>query len=222
MKKIILVLFFLLPLASALEFSPANLEFSLSPNEIACKEIYFKIESPTKIHSSWAQEPSAEWSITGFKTNPQEHGISLSYPSQLSPEQKELPLCISGSNSGEYKGALIFRQEKVGNSIVQFAVWLKLTIKEVPSQEDDDSSSTSKKSHKSDSSSSSGISEQISNNPPAAEPLAYNPPTVPEEIKLKNPSTKESNKTIRMLAIIPTVLIAIFLIILLVLKRPSK
>ena len=128
MRKIFLFFILLIPITSALEFFPASLQFDLEKNQISCKKINFEIESPATVRDAWAQSSLEQWSITNFKTNSQEHEIQLSYPSEINPEQKELEFCVSGSKPGEYKGALVFRQEKIGNSIVQFAVWLKLSI----------------------------------------------------------------------------------------------
>lgn len=143
MRKIILlvsVLFFCLSV-SALEFSPANLEFNLEKNEVGCKKVFFELETSAKLTDVWADNFNDEWSLSDFKTASSELGVQMNYPSEVSSEKKEAEICVSGSKVGNYKGAIIFRQEKVGNSVVQFAVWIKLFVSGQNDEEDSDDDS---------------------------------------------------------------------------------
>lgn len=227
LKKTILFFVLLIPIVSALEFSPTSLQFSLEKNEISCKKINFEIESSAKVHDTWAQNSLEQWSITNFKTNSQEHEIELSYPAEISPEEKELQVCISGSKPGDYRGTLIFREEKVGNSIIQFAVWLKLHInassteddKPTPPEDDGRDSRTSGRSHKS-SSSSQTIYYASRNSSETYDFQTLNFPTTQEKIRLNQPQ-KEVAATQNSAILILTIpaLIAILFIVLIVSKR---
>ncbi len=219
MKKIILALLFL-PLATALQFSPPSLEFNLQVNEIHCKEIYFQIESPATLRDIWAQNISDEFSILNFKTLSQQHKLSPSYPSQISQDQNQIEFCLSGSSPGNYKGALIFREEEFGNTIVQFAVWLnvKITGEADKLQEQKPSSSTSK-SKSSSSNKNIVYSQQPTEKETTFQPLAFDFPQ--EEIKLAGKIATNSSKTnpsTILLAALPIILV-IALLFLILLRR---
>lgn len=209
----LILLLALIPFASAIQFSPTSLEFSLEKNQISCKKINFQIESPTTLKDTWAKSPSEDWSIINFKTTAQENSLELSYPSEISPEEKEIEVCLSGASPGEYKGALVFRENEIGNSIVQFAIWLKVNIEgEIEQEETRPSSSKSSGGGKS-----SGIiwrSEQP-NQQKYIQPISFTPPQ--KEIKLNSPQTKQTPAPINkiVLTVLPIILLAtlIFLLI---------
>ena len=150
---------------SALEFYPANLEFNLTQNQQSCKKVFFSLDSQTTVSDSWAQNETSVWSITQFQTSAQQLGITLNYPANLDSAQTNAEICISGANTGNYKGAMIFRQGELGNSLVQFAVWLKVSISGEVSQEPPQDTSTdenkSKKKSKSSRSSTSIIEHVV-------------------------------------------------------------
>ena len=228
LKKAVLFLILLIPLISGLEFSPTSLQFSLEKNETLCKKINFEIESSAAVHDAWAQSSLEQWSITNFKTSSQEHGIKISYPTETNPEEKELQVCISGSKSGDYRGALIFREEKVGNSIVQFGVWLKLHInassteddKPKPPEDDDEDSGNSGHSHRS-SSSSQTVFYVPQNTSKVYDFQTLSFPITQEKIRLNQPQKEiavtQQNSAILILTI--PVLIVILLIVLMISKK---
>ena len=79
MKIAILLLILLIPLTTALEFYPTTLEFTLQPNEISCKKIYFELDSPATARDIWALNEEQPWSITNFQTPPTAHKLTLAY-----------------------------------------------------------------------------------------------------------------------------------------------
>jgi len=213
MKKKILFLFvaLLIPLTVALEFYPSTLEFSLQPNEVACKTIYFQLDSPAKVTDIWASSSEEPWSITDFQTPSITHKLVLTYQKELTTE-KEIQVCLSGSQPGNYKGAILIRQEEVGNSVVQFAVWLKVSIEgqttPEPEEQEDSGSSRSRNSGKT-----------ISNVQPTQESAQTNFQTLgfslPEEkIKLNQPVKTKEQIPISYFLIIPAALIALLIILL--------
>jgi hypothetical protein len=157
MKKLIGLVFVLLfPLCvSALQFSPTTLEFGMKENEVLCKKINFEIENFATVRDAWAENSDDGWSVSNFKTSAEGLGLVVNYPMELNSEEKEIQVCLSGSKPGNYKGALVFREQKVGNSIIQFAVWLKVSVAgtveepEENAHEDEDETHSSKSSGKS-------------------------------------------------------------------------
>lgn len=217
MKLVLLALLFLIPLTSAIQFSPTSLEFNLEKDEGACKKINFNIETPTTIKDAWAQSPSTSWSILDFQTSAQEHEISINYQPRVNPDEKETEICLSGSKPGNYNGAIIFRQRETGNSVIQFAVWLKVNIKEETKKPI--KNTTTKKS-----SGSSGkiwtSQEEIEK--PVTErlkQLSYQTPK--EEIKLNSPSNKMSQEeNVIPLWILSPIIFTIILFLIIIAIRP--
>lgn len=83
-----------------------------------------------KVSDKWVENKDIEWKVSLFDKNASYHGISLSYPSTLSINEREVQVCLSGANSGEFHGVILMREEQVGNSVVQMGVWLKANITE--------------------------------------------------------------------------------------------
>ncbi|MBU0907359.1 MAG: hypothetical protein KKD18_06835 [Nanoarchaeota archaeon] len=211
MKKIILFFLLFIPLVSAIQFSPTSLEFNLGTNQVACKNVYFQVESSTTLRDAWAQSSSSPWTITNFQTSSQELGLELSYPSEVNSGQGEIQLCLSGSQAGDYKGALIFRQGETGSSIVQFAVWLKASIapsNNLPQEESPSSSKTSKSSgsyHGSNTVLVPGINPTKPEN--TLQKINYN--LSQEEIKLNKPSSIKGTSS----SMVPILLITLLVIL---------
>jgi len=224
MRKTLLILIFLIPLTSALQFHPTSLELNLETNQVFCRTIEFNLETHTTVQDRWANSPETPWSVSQFQTSSQDLGVSTSYPSELPPEQEELEVCISGSIPGEYKGALIFRQEQTGSSVVQFAVWLKLSVSgdALEEPEDQEDSSKSKKSKRSSGSSSSTtwISDQSTKQTQNLQNLGFT--TTPDkEINLNSPAPKKSHSqpTISLILIITPIILTIILLLALTRKN---
>jgi len=221
MRKLIFLILLLIPITSALQFSPTSLEFNLEKNQISCKKINFEVESQTTIKDVWAQFSSQEWSISNFQTSSQTHGISISYPNEINPNQKEIEVCLSGSKPGSYRGTLVFRQGEVGNSIVQFAVWLKVSISgETNERPIENKTSSSKSSGSSGGSSNNIVWTSQSSTEPSKEnfqEINYNFPQ--NEIKLSSKNTNplpQQNKLAPSLLLALSMLLIIFLVLLFV------
>ena len=135
LSLVIFLIVFFSSISTALEFSPTNLEFNLTQNQQSCKKVFFSLDSQTVVSNSWAQNENVPWSITRFQISAQDLGININYPTNLDSHQTEAEICISGTNTGNYRGAMIFRQGELGNSVVQFAVWLRVSISGEDSQE---------------------------------------------------------------------------------------
>ena len=123
----------------AVGFSPSSLVFNLNQNVEECKKIILDSESEKiTVYDKWAENATAEWKASAFNKSASEHGISINYDNELSREEREVEVCLSGRKIGEYHGIIIFQQQQEGNSIIQIGVWLKVVIsektEEVPSQ----------------------------------------------------------------------------------------
>ncbi|MAG27354.1 hypothetical protein CMI47_17615 [Candidatus Pacearchaeota archaeon] len=133
MKSIFIFLFliFVIPTAVAVGFSPSSLTFNLQPNEEACGTITLDSESESiSVSDKWAKSEETKWKVSLFDTTAEDHNIAITYPYLLSPEERQVEVCLSAENEGEYHGAIIFKQAQEGSSIIQMAVWLKLIIEE--------------------------------------------------------------------------------------------
>ncbi len=135
MKSYFFVLFFIflvLPSVSAVGFSPSSLTYDLQQGEEKCQVISLTdVTEQIEVTNLWAESPEVEWELANFDTLASEHDLNLFYTIDNAENGKEVNVCISGSDLGEYHGVIIFRQEQEGNSIVQLAVWLKVIITEV-------------------------------------------------------------------------------------------
>lgn len=191
MKKIFLfaVLIFFCGQVSPLEFSPTSLEFNLEKNQQDCKNIFVKLDGQTSITNFWTEDENAEWRISQFQTSSQELEITVEHSPQISQSVKEVEVCISGERSGNYRGALIFRQQESGNSIVQFVVWINLTV----TGENEQSEETSSTKRKSGRSSNDQLFQQSAsqNSVQKFEEIDFEQE---EKIKLNSPAKKQEQK----------------------------
>lgn len=129
---IFLSLIFFIAGVSAASFSPSNLVYLVEKNEESCQVITLESDSDSiEVFDVWAENKDVEWSVGKFDTSASSHGLSLNYDQELSTSEREVEVCVSGSRDGEYRGAIIFKQEQEGNSVVQLAVWLKVVVGEI-------------------------------------------------------------------------------------------
>ncbi|MFA4952973.1 MAG: hypothetical protein WC584_02015 [Candidatus Pacearchaeota archaeon] len=146
MKSFIFFIFLILILTtqvSAVGFSPSSLTFNLKPGESECKMISINSESETiTAEDKWAENKNVEWKVSEFDTDASSLGISIDYPNELSLDEREVQVCLSGENLGEYHGVLLLREEQQGNSIIQMGIWLKVIISNEPTQSSSTSSSS--------------------------------------------------------------------------------
>lgn len=152
----IFFIFFVLFVAniSATSISPASLTFNLQLNEKDCQTIRLESDSETIIVSNqWAENPSIEWKLDLFNTKTDEHHLSLSYQKELAQNEREVEVCLAGSQEGEYHGAIIFQEEQQGNSILRLGVWIKAIIGNPPSTQTTSNSNSGEKTTSSSSSS---------------------------------------------------------------------
>jgi len=110
-------------------FSPSSLIFNLNKGQEECKKISIISNSDKiTIEDKWAENKDVEWKVSLFETSASELGLSLTYPSSLSLDQRQAEICLSGSKEGEYHGVILLKEGQVGNSIIQMGVWVKATI----------------------------------------------------------------------------------------------
>ena len=120
-------------IVEAVGFSPSSLTFDLEQGQEGCKMITIDSESETiKASDRWAKSKDDPWSVSSFNESSSSKGIKISYDNELSIDEREVEVCLSGSNVGEYHGVLLFQEEQNGSSIIQFGVWLKALITEKP------------------------------------------------------------------------------------------
>ncbi|MCX6750830.1 MAG: hypothetical protein NTZ83_05210 [Candidatus Pacearchaeota archaeon] len=117
--------------AQATGFSPTSFTFNLVPNEEECGTIIVDSTSPTiSVSDMWAENKDIEWKVSLFDTSASSHGISIDYDKELSINEREVEVCVSGSKLGEYHGVILLKEEQEGNSVIQMGIWIKLIIAE--------------------------------------------------------------------------------------------
>ncbi len=147
-------------------FSPSSLTFNLAKGEEQCQSIHLDSDSSKiSVIDVWAESSDSEWKISEFKTSSSEHNIIINYPKELSAIQRDVSICVTGKKVGEYHGAIIFKQQQEGNSVIQLAVWLKVIV---------DGESASKSSSSSSSSSGGGRGASTSTKSSSPEQLSAN------------------------------------------------
>ncbi len=118
-------------LAGASGFSPSSLVFNLGPNQEECQIITITSNSLTiNVDDKWATNSDVEWKVSLFNSSAEEHNLNINYDNSLGEEERELQVCLSGSELGEYHGVIIMKEEQQGNSVVQMGVWLKVVVAE--------------------------------------------------------------------------------------------
>ena len=136
MKHIFYFLFFIFAILvsavsiQAVGFSPTKLDFELGQDEIECQTITLNSDSERiVVLDKWAESSDVELRVGLLNVSSDFHGLSVDYDSELIGE-RELDVCLSGRDVGEYRGILLMREEQKGNSVVQMGVWLKVVISE--------------------------------------------------------------------------------------------
>lgn len=137
MKPYLVFLFLILsiPVVVGTGFSPSSLVYNLGQNEEECQKVSLKdVSEEIEVINVWAENTDVEWKVGNFDTDASEHGLTVTYSMDETEDGKKIDVCLSGSQSGEYHGAIVFRQEQEGTSIVQLAVWLKAIIEKSQEQ----------------------------------------------------------------------------------------
>ena len=172
MKNIFFIYFFIflfsLSFFQSTSVSPGTLEFNLQEDQEICKRITFNSQSDTiSISDRWAENENINWSVNLFDRDSEYHSISISYPHELTSEDNQVEVCLSGEEAGEYKGVVILTEEQQGNSIVQIGVWLKVFVLQRQDEEPTTTKSPSGSSSSPSSSSSGGsVVEEEQNETP--------------------------------------------------------
>ena len=117
-------------LVQAVGFSPSKLLFELEQDEVECQIITLNSDSDRIVVSDkWAESLDVDWRVGLFNASSDSHGLSVVYDSEMVGE-RELDVCLSGSDVGEFHGVLLMVEGQQGNSVVQMGVWLKVVISE--------------------------------------------------------------------------------------------
>ena len=120
-------------IVTSVGFSPINLDFEVEQNQEACKVITIESDSEIiKVSDKWAENKDIEWKVSNFDQTADYHGLTIYHPSELTAEERQVNVCLSGNQLGEYHGVVLMQEEQEGNSIVQMGVWIKAIIIEPP------------------------------------------------------------------------------------------
>lgn len=140
MKERIIIISVMLLIVFAIQvlavgFSPSSLTFNLNPGEEDCQIITLSSDSEIiKVSDKWAENKDVEWKVSLFDKDASYHDISIDYDNELLIDEREVEVCLSGNNVGEYHGVLLLTEEQEGSSIIQMGVWLKVIISELLQQ----------------------------------------------------------------------------------------
>lgn len=124
MRKILILLILVLLFAfnvGAAEISPESLSFEMHVNEEKCGMITItNLTDEVEVSNIWQEENNLDviWDITN------------------SDDDKEIEVCISGEEIGEYHGAIIFRQEQQGSPVVNLSTEMFVKINEIQTSQE--------------------------------------------------------------------------------------
>jgi hypothetical protein len=133
MKTTIFVLFLIIlsPSILAAGISPTSMIYFLEPNQELCQLISLDSNSSiVTLSDVWAENEFIDRKVALFNTTASEHHLTLNYPHELSTTERDIEVCISGSEIGKYHGAIIIRQGQEGNSVLQLVVHLEVLIEQ--------------------------------------------------------------------------------------------
>jgi len=119
-------------------FSPTTLNYNQEIGKEICLPVSIDSESETiTVKDNWATNKDVEWKVSNFETSASEFNLNLNYPNQLSLDERNFEVCLSGNKVGEYHGVLLLTEEQNGNSIMQIGIWIKAIINEKQIEEED-------------------------------------------------------------------------------------
>lgn len=130
--KLIIVLnfIFLIPFISSinLSISPTEINFVGETGETICQTINIKVTSLENLTATdfWAEQEYSERNLKKHNKNASELGLSLIYLKEFEINNtKELSICISGENSGNYHGILLY---KIKEKPAQIGIWMNVNL----------------------------------------------------------------------------------------------
>jgi hypothetical protein len=113
----------------AVGFSPSNLVFNIPIGKQECQTITLISDSETiTVSDVWAKDKTIEWKVSSFDTSASDHGLSISYPKTLSLNERQVQVCLSGTEAGEFHGVVLLAEEQKGSSVIQMGIWVKALI----------------------------------------------------------------------------------------------
>jgi len=135
----ILHILIVLPLASSLVTpNKMSIKFDIYQNEQNRQIISLSSDRPilVDIKDGWAETSGEGGNLRRYNYTAEYHGISISYETPLEFSEagiKDINLCLTANEIGQYKGALIYApQTNETGSVVQFASWIYVNVTEPP------------------------------------------------------------------------------------------
>lgn len=133
---IITILTFIISISFAsasLSLGPGKLYFNLNPGEKSCQKVIISSSDYVgliKIRDIWANRYNEQGNFNLYTAKTSDLGITISYTPQIDnfQDSQEVEVCITVSNSGSYKGALIFTPTTTTNVNVEVGTWLLINF----------------------------------------------------------------------------------------------
>lgn len=128
--SVISLLFIKIPMIYAGGISPVRLTFDQAPNEEKCQIVTVSSESSLiTISDSWYKyKNDDEGDLSLYTEDKSIHGIHMRYDNELSSDERDVEVCLSGENYGSYRGVLYLQEAKKGTTVLQMAVRLTVMI----------------------------------------------------------------------------------------------
>lgn len=141
MKKIIFssffILFFLSVASVSATVAPNQLQynFDLVVDEEKCQAVTVSSGEPREVIISdvWAPSYETGSDLNLFTYEPANHGIFIDFIDTLVFEEEgsiDVEVCVTASEVGKFKGALIFAPQEGQGNVVQYASWLRIIVEE--------------------------------------------------------------------------------------------
>jgi len=125
----VMALLFIISFVSASGFSPTSLIYELGVGERQCQTVSVTSDSEViTLTEAWAENKDIEWKVSNFDRPSVDHEIVLEYPLELSVNERQAEVCLTGNKVGEFHGVLLLKEQQEGNSIIQMGIWLKAII----------------------------------------------------------------------------------------------
>jgi len=112
--------------SAALSLDKGKLEFNVGKGEEMCKIVKVSSEDyvgKVSIRDIWPEEGEEESGFSKYTLTAEDYNINIKHPSEILDfnEQSEIEVCLSGSEVGDFRGALIFTPEP-GDDVVNVVV----------------------------------------------------------------------------------------------------
>ncbi len=129
------IFFNIITVNATLNLNPGRVYFNIEPSEKHCEDVTVSSSDYTgdiEIKDVWAQSTDEGSNLNDYTLTSKYYNLEIYYKNAITNLQSEekINVCITSSDIGEFKGALIFYPEAESNVRVAVATWLIVSAKE--------------------------------------------------------------------------------------------